>query len=161
ALPLRHLVGARSMESYCGPGSPRKRGPRAWPEVPVSKLFFEDFNPGRVFKSKPRRVSAEEIVEFATEFDPQPFHLDDAAARETMFGGLAASGWHSCCIIMRLIADSFLLNASSMGAGAVDEVRWLVPIRPDDVVTLRSTVIETRASNSRPDRGFVKFSFEL
>ncbi len=125
------------------------------------KLYFEDFTPGRVFKSEPRPVPRDEIVEFAREFDPQPFHLDEEAARKTMFGGLAASGWHSCCIMMRLIADSFLLNASAMGSGGIDQVRWLVPIRPDDVVTLHSTVLETRASQSRPDRGFVKFTFEL
>ena len=127
----------------------------------MSKLYWEDFTPGRVFEHGPRRISRDEIVAYAAEFDPQPFHLDADAARATMLGGLAASGWHACCILMRMSADSFVLNSSSLGAPGVDEVKWLAPIRPDDELTLRSTVIETRASNSRPDMGFVKFQFEM
>jgi acyl dehydratase len=127
----------------------------------VSKLYWEDFNTGRVFEGGPRRVTRDEIVEFAAEFDPQPFHLDEAAARASMFGGLAASGWHGCCILMRMIVDAFVGNSSSMGAPGIDEVKWLVPIRPDDQLSLRATVLDTRASQSKPDRGFVKFSFEL
>jgi acyl dehydratase len=127
----------------------------------VSKLYWEDFKSGRVFEGGPRRVTRDEIVEFAAEYDPQPFHLDEAAARASMFGGLAASGWHGCCILMRMIVDTFAGNSSSMGAPGIDEVKWLVPIRPDDWLTLRATVLDTRASQSKPDRGFVKFSFEL
>jgi acyl dehydratase len=109
----------------------------------------------------PRRVTREEIVGFAAEFDPQPMHLDEEAARATMLGGLSASGWHACCILMRLLADGIVLNSSSMGAPGVDEVRWLRPIRPGDELTLRATVLETRVSNSRPDMGFVRCLFEL
>jgi acyl dehydratase len=127
----------------------------------VPQLYWEDFHPGRVFEHGPRHVSREEIIAFAAEFDPQPFHLDEDAARATMFGGLSASGWHNCGIMMRMIADAFLLNASSMGAPGVDEVRWLLAIRPGDELTLRATVIETRASNSGPELGFVRFLFEL
>ena len=127
----------------------------------VSKLHFEDFTPGRVFEHGPRRVTRDEIVGFAAEFDPQPFHLDEDAARATVLGGLAASGWHSCSLLMRMSAESFVLNSSSMGAPGVDEVRWLMPIRPGDDLTLRSTVVETRVSKSRPDMGFVRFMFEL
>lgn len=101
------------------------------------------------------------MVAFAAEFDPQPFHLDEAAARETMLGGLAASGWHSCCILMRMSVEAFVGKSSSMGAPGVDEVKWLAPIRPDDDLTLRAAVLDTRASNSRPDMGFVRFAFEL
>jgi acyl dehydratase len=129
--------------------------------VLVSKLYWEDFKPGRVFEHGPRRITREEIVGFAAEFDPQPMHLDEAAARETLLGGLSASGWHACGIVMRMCIDSFVLNSASMGAPGVDEVKWLVPIRPGDDLTLRSTVLETRASRSRTDMGFVKFIFEL
>jgi acyl dehydratase len=114
-----------------------------------------------VFEHGPRHVPRDEMIAFAEEFDPQPFHLDEAAARATAFGGLAASGWYSCCVLMRMCADAFLLDSSSMGAPGVDEVKWLVPIRPDDRLWLRATVLETRASNSRPDMGFVQFLFEL
>ena len=101
------------------------------------------------------------MIEFAREFDPQPMHLDDAAARATMMDGLCASGWYACCIMMRMCADSFVLDSSSMGAPGVDEVKWLLPIRPDDQLHLHATVLECRASNSRPDMGFVRFNFEL
>jgi acyl dehydratase len=127
----------------------------------VSKLHWEDFTPGRVFVHGPRRVTREEMVEFAGEFDPQPMHLDEEAARASMLGGLAASGWFACCILMRMSADGFVLNSSSMGAPGVDEVRWLAPIRPGDDLTLRATVLDVRASKSRPDMGFVRLAFEL
>jgi acyl dehydratase len=127
----------------------------------VSKLYWEDFTPGRVFEYGPRRISREEIVAFAAEFDPQPMHLDEEAARATLLGGLSASGWHACAILMRMSTDSFVLNSASMGAPGVDEVKWLMPIRPDDRLTLRSTVLETRLSRSRPEMGFVRFMFEL
>jgi acyl dehydratase len=127
----------------------------------VSKLYWEDFTPGRGFEYGPRRITREEIVGFAAEFDPQPMHLDEAAASATLLGGLSASGWHACGILMRMCTDSFVLNSASMGAPGVDEVKWLIPIRPGDDLTLRSTVLETRASRSRADMGFVKLGFEL
>ena len=127
----------------------------------MSKLHFEDFSPGRVFEHGPRRVTREEILAFAAEFDPQPMHLDEAAARASMLGGLSASGWHACCILMRMSTESFVLNSASMGAPGVDEVRWLAPIRPGDQLTFRATVLETRGSRSRPDMGLVRLSFEL
>lgn len=123
--------------------------------------YWEDFAPGTVEIHGPRLVTREEIVAFAAEFDPQPMHLDEAAASATLLGGLAASGWHSCCLLMRLLADGILLDAASMGAPGVDEVRWLKPLRPGTQIRLRATVLDTRASNSRPDRGFVRFRFEL
>lgn len=130
-------------------------------ESPVSKLHWEDFVAGRVTEYGPRRVTREEIVAFAAEFDPQPFHLDEDAARASMFGGLAASGWHTCCILMRMSADGFINDSVSMGAPGVDEVRWHEPVRPDDELTLRATILETRASKSRPEMGFVRFLLEL
>jgi len=127
----------------------------------VPHLTWEDFTPGRVFEHAPRRLPRDEMIAFAAEFDPQPMHLDEAAARETMLGGLAASGWYLCCILMRMCADAFVVDSSSMGAPGVDEVRWLLPVRPDEELSLRATVLETRVSKSRPDMGFVRFEFEL
>jgi acyl dehydratase len=125
------------------------------------QLAFEDFHSGRVFEHGPRRLPREEMIAFAAEFDPQPMHLDETAARATMVGGLAASGWYACCILMRMSTDAFVNNSTSMGAPGVDEVKWLAPIRPDDEITLRATVLDTRVSNSRPEMGFVRFNFEL
>ena len=109
----------------------------------------------------PRLVSWDEIVEFAAAFDPQPMHLDEAAARASMLGSLAASGWHSCCLLMRMISDGLLAQSHFVGAPGVDEVRWLRPLRPGESIRVRATVLETRASRSRPQLGFVKFLFEL
>jgi acyl dehydratase len=127
----------------------------------MPKLYWEDFKPGTVSVYGPRLVTREEIVAFAAEFDPQPMHLDEAAASATMLGGLGASGWHICCLLMRMIADGFVLDSSSMGGPGVDEVRWLKPLRPGTHIRIRSTVLDTRASGSRPEMGLVKFLFEV
>ena len=109
----------------------------------------------------PRTLTREEIMAFAAEFDPQPMHLDEEAAQRSMLGGLAASGWHSCCLLMRMISDGFLRQSSFMGAPGVEEVRWLAPVRAGEPSRVRATVLETRPSRSRPDLGFVNFRFEL
>jgi acyl dehydratase len=127
----------------------------------VAKLYWEDFVEGTVAEYGPRQVTRDEIIAFAAEFDPQPFHLDEDAGRASMFGGLAASGWHSCSLLMRIIADGFVLNSSSMGSPGVEEVKWLAPVRPDDRLRVRATVLESRASDSRPEMGLVKFLFEM
>jgi acyl dehydratase len=127
----------------------------------MPKHHWEDFQPGAVAFYGPRLVTREEIVAFAAEFDPQPMHLDEAAASATLLGGLGASGWHSCCLLMRMIADGFILDSSSMGSPGVDEVRWLKPLRPGTRIRIRSTVLDTRASSSRPHLGLVKFLFEV
>ena len=127
----------------------------------MTKLYFEDFKPGNVTEYGPRLVTREEIVAFAAEFDPQPMHLDEEAARGSMLGGLAASGWHTCCLLMRMAADGFILNSASMGAPGVDEVKWLKPLRPGTRITLRVSVLESRVSNSRPEMGFVKVRMEI
>src|ERR1700750_1596677 len=95
------------------------------PKVP--DLYWEDFTPGRVCEHGPRRMPRDEMIAFAAEFDPQPMHLDEVAARETMLGGLAASGWYVCCILMRMCVDAFVGQSASMGAPGVDEVKWLRP----------------------------------
>jgi len=123
--------------------------------------YWEDFSPGSVSEFGPRQVTREEIVEFAAVFDPQPMHLDEAAARASMLGSLAASGWHSCCLLMRMLSDGFIGQSSFLGAPGVEEVRWLAPLRPGESVRARATVLETRASRSRPQLGFVRFLFEL
>lgn len=120
-------------------------------------LTYEDFPPGRLGTFGPRHVSREEILEFAAEFDPQPMHLDEAAAKESMLGGLAASGWHLCSIMMRMMADGFISRAASLGSPGVNEVRWLAPLRPGDDLTLDVDVVEARASRSRPETGIVTF----
>src|SRR5512141_283818 len=127
----------------------------------MPKLHWEDFKPGAVAVYGPRLVTREEIVAFAAEFDPQPMHLDEAAASATLLGGLAASGWHSCSLLMRMMADAFILNSASMGSPGVDEVSWHRPLRPGTRIRLRTTVLESRASNSRPTAGLVKFRFEM
>ena len=127
----------------------------------MAKLYWEDLQPGAVSVSGPRLVTREEIVAFAAEFDPQPMHLDEAAASATLLGGLAASGWHSCCLLMRIMADGFVNQTSSMGAPGVEEVRWLKPLRPGTQVRVRTTVLDKRASNSRPEVGFVRCRAEM
>jgi acyl dehydratase len=125
------------------------------------KLHWEDFEPGAIAIYGPRLVTREEIVAFAAEFDPQPMHLDEAAASTTLLGGLGASGWQSCCLLMRMICDGFILNSTSMGSPGVEEVRWLKPLRPGTTIRLRSTVTDKRESKSKRDMGLVKFFFEI
>lgn len=127
----------------------------------MPRFYFEDFVVGSVEQYGPRLVTREEIIAFAAEFDPQPMHLDEEAARASMLGGLAASGWHSCAIVMRMLCDWYVCDSSSMGGPGVEEVKWLKPIRPGDQLTLRRTVMESRASSSRPEMGFIKFYFEV
>lgn len=126
----------------------------------MPRMAFEDFSPGAVDLAGAVTPSRDDIVAYARQFDPQPFHLDEEAAKQTFAGGLIASGWHSCALQMRLITDGFLLESSSMGAPGIEEVRWLKPVRPGDTLRTRRTVLETKASGSRPDRGFVRFRFE-
>jgi len=123
----------------------------------MPKLHWEDFKPGAVAIYGPRLVTREEIVAFAAEFDPQPMHLDEIAASGTLLGGLGASGWHTCCLMMKIIADGFLLDSTSMGAPGIEEVRWLAPLRPGDDLTLDIDVMEARVSRSRSDTGIVTF----
>lgn len=127
----------------------------------MSKLYWEDFRVGDVAEYGEKLVLAEEIKAFAAEFDPQPMHLDEAAASATIVGGLCASGWHTCAMMMRLLADGFLLNSSSMGAPGVEEIRWLKPVRPGDRLTVRTTILETREPKSRPDFGFARMKCEV
>lgn len=120
-------------------------------------LTFEDFPPGHFGTFGPRRVTREEIIEFAAEFDPQPMHLDDEAASRSMLKGLSASGWHLCSIMMRMMFDGYIGRTASLGSPGVNELRWVAPVRPGDDLTLDIEVAEARVSRSRPDTGIVTF----
>ena len=121
------------------------------------QLSFEDFPPGPFGSFGPRHVTREEIVAFAAEFDPQPMHLDEAAASKTMLRGLSGSGWHLASVMMRMMFDGFIGRAASLGSPGVNELRWLAPLRPGDDLTLDVEVTEARVSKSRPDTGIVTF----
>jgi acyl dehydratase len=127
----------------------------------MDKLYFEDLRPGEVVEYGDRQVTAAEIVEFAQEFDPQPFHLDQDAGRASMAGGLIASGWHTAAMLMRINCDEFVNRSSSQGGPGVDEVNWLRPVRPGDWLRVRRTTLSARVSKSRPSLGLVEFLFEL
>jgi acyl dehydratase len=118
-------------------------------------IYFEDLTPGRVFELGAVDVTEDEIVEFASRFDPQPFHLDPVAAAETIFGGIIASGWHTCAMCMRLLVDGLLRGSTSLGSPGMEQIRWLAPVRPGDRLSARTTVEEARPSSSKPDRGTV------
>jgi len=120
-------------------------------------LTFEDFKPGHFMTLGPRHVTREEIISFATEFDPQPMHLDEAAASRSMLEGLSASGWHLCSLMMRMMCDGYIGRTASLGSPGVNEVRWLAPLRPGDDITLDVEVMEARVSRSRPETGIVMF----
>lgn len=123
--------------------------------------YFEDFTVGQVFDLGSREITRDEIVDFARRWDPQPFHVDEAAAAESAFGGLVASGWHTACAFMRMYVDAVLLGSASMGSPGLEELRWLVPVRPGDVLRGTAYVTETNPSSRRPDRGTVFMRWEL
>lgn len=123
--------------------------------------YFEDFPLGEVKTTREIALSQDDIIAYASRFDAQDFHTDPEAAKQSFVGGLIASGWHSCSIQMRLIAEDFLLDAAAMGAPGIEEVKWLRPVRPGDRLRTRRTVIETKESRSRPEMGLVRFRFEL
>lgn len=129
--------------------------------VPYKERYFEDFRPGEVIEFGDYLVTEQEILEYARRYDPQPFHVDQKAAAESIFGGLIASGWMTGSIMMRLLVDHFISPASSMGSPGVDEVRWLRPVRPGDHLRVRLTIIETKRSQSKPDRGIVRVQQEM
>ena len=121
----------------------------------MPRFHYEDFVEGSVESFGSRVVTREEIVAFAAEFDPQPMHLDEAAARRSPLGGLAASGWHSCAIMMRLIADGFILESSCMGSPGVEELKWLQPVYAGDTISYASEVLDKRPLASRPGWGML------
>ena len=124
-------------------------------------LYLEDFETGQVREFGNYVVSAEEMVDFARKYDPQPFHVDAEAAKQSIYGGLIGSGWMTCAIAMRMICDGYLLKTASMGSPGVDNVRWKLPVRPGDTLRMRMTILEVRPSQSKPDRGIVRTSWAV
>lgn len=124
-------------------------------------LYFEDFTPGRRFDYKPLTMQADDMVAFASEFDPQPMHLDDEVGRRSILGGLSASGWHTSAIGMRMMIDAFLGHSSSQGSPGIDFMDWKKPVLAGDVLAGFSLVLDARRSKSRPGIGIVKFRSEL
>ena len=122
---------------------------------------FEDFAAGQVYELGSRTVTEAEIVEFARQFDPQPFHVDPEAAGDSVFGGLVASGWHTGAMWMRLYVDSMLGTAAARGSPGIEELRWLAPVRPGDTLTGRLTVLEATPSATKPDRGTIRIRGEM
>jgi acyl dehydratase len=124
-------------------------------------VFLEDFVVGEVIELGIRSVSREEIVEFARRYDPQPFHVDETAAKASIFGGLIASGWHTASMFMRLFVDRVLGVGASLGSPGIDEIRWPKPVRPDDTLTARVVVLEVVPPRSKADRGHIRVRYEV
>ncbi|HEY0935783.1 MAG TPA: MaoC family dehydratase [Trebonia sp.] len=123
--------------------------------------YFEDYVPGLTLDCGTFTLSETQIIAFARDYDPQPFHIDPAAAKDGPFGGLIASGWHTASMMMRHLVDYYVSPESSIGSPGVDEIRWPRPVRPGDPLQVTVTVLEARRSASKPDRGIVKSLAEL
>jgi acyl dehydratase len=124
-------------------------------------IYFEDFVVGDTMELGSVEVTSAAIIEFAERFDPQPFHVDPVAAEQSPFGGLIASGWHTCAMYMRLLCDGMVNDSSSQGGSGMDDLRWLAPVRPGDTLRARFTVLDARPSATKPDRGYVTFRSEM
>ena len=122
---------------------------------PAKRYYWEDFPVGRVMALGSTTVAREATLAFAQQFDPQPFHLDDAAAEASLFKKLSASGWHTCAMTMRLMCDGYLNDSASLGSPGIDELRWLKPVYPGDTISAEMTVLEARVMNSKPHVGLV------
>jgi acyl dehydratase len=123
--------------------------------------YFEDYLPGDIHEFGSITMREADIIEFARRFDPQPFHIDPEAAKESFFGGLIASGWHTASLTMRLLVDHYVSRVASLGSPGVDEVRWRKPVRPGDTLSVRVTVLESKLSRSKPDRGSIRSYVEV
>src|SRR5215469_12285724 len=129
------------------------------PQRPVR--YFEDYVPGFTVDCGSFSITEAELIAFAKEYDPQPFHVDPVGAADGPFGGLIASGWHTTSLMMRLLVEHFLSPQTSLGSAGVDEIRWPTPVRPGDTLRVRGTVLEARRSKSKPDRGIIKSLAEV
>lgn len=123
--------------------------------------YLEDFTVGQVATFPPRTVSEDEIIAFARDYDPQPFHLDKEAAKQSLFGGLCASGWHTAGLMMRMLVDHMIGQYASMGSPGVDQLRWVKPVFPGDTLHLSGEVLEVKPSQSKPDRGVITTRYEM
>ena len=122
--------------------------------------FFENYKQGAVFEFGPVEVEEEEVIKFAIRYDPQPFHIDPEAAKKSAYKGLIASGWQTCAYVMRQLVEHYFSPVSSLGSPGIDELRWILPVRPGDKLMVRATTIETKLSRSKPDRGIVRTFIE-
>lgn len=129
--------------------------------VPVKDRYFEDYEDGEVFEFGSYEVTEEEIISFASQYDPQYFHIDPEAAKQSHFGGLVASGWMTGSILMRMMVEGFISAKASMGSPGLDEIRWFAPVRPGDVLRGKAIVESTRRSKSKPDRGIINTCWEV
>jgi acyl dehydratase len=129
--------------------------------TPIEDRYFEDYVPGSFHEFGSIAVEESEMINFARRFDPQPFHTDPSAAKQSVFGGLIASGWFTASLMMRLFVDHYLSHVASLSSPGVDQLRWLKPVRPGDTLLLRVTVSETKQSRSKPDRGIVHSYIEV
>lgn len=127
----------------------------------ATRYYFDDFSVGATIELGSKTVTEDEILRFAQEYDPQPFHVDQDAAVRSIFGGLIASGWHTCAMTMRLLVDKLLLQSASFGSPGVEQIRWLRPVRPGDTLSARVVVLESRPSQSKPDRGTLRIRAEV
>jgi acyl dehydratase len=125
------------------------------------KYYYEDLAATPSDNIGRRSISSEEIIRFAREYDPQPFHVDPEAAKRSPYGGLIASGWMTCAVVMRMMCDSYLLESASLGSPGIDNVKWLKPVRPDDTITVVRKTLEARKSASKPDRGIIRSLWEV
>ena len=125
------------------------------------RYYWEDFPAGRVFEYGSRTLTEREIIEFASDWDSQRYHTNPEAAKKSPYGGIIASGWHTGCVMMRFMCDAYLNESSCIGSPGIDEWRFALPVRPGDTLRYRATVLEARASASKPDRGIVKWHWEL
>ena len=123
--------------------------------------YFEDFQSGEVVELGRHTIGRDEIIAFGRQFDPQAFHVDEEAARHTIFGGLIASGWHTGSLAMRLFYEGIIKDTASLGSPGIDELRWIRPVRPGDTLSLRVTITDCIPSRSKPDRGIVRSTLEL
>ena len=126
------------------------------PTPAVPRFFWEDFPVGQVREFGAYRVTREAVLAFAREFDPQPFHLDDRAAEASLFGRLAASGWHTCAMAMRMMCDAYLLESASLGSPGLEKLSWKKPVYPGDTLHVRLAVLESRPMASRPEVGILR-----
>ena len=133
----------------------------AEPSARRVRHYWEDFEVGRVREFGRVEVTREAVLDFAARFDPQPFHLDDAAAEASLFGGLAASGWHTCAMAMRMMCDGYLLDAASLGSPGLEKLSWTKPVYPGDTLHVRLEVLESRAMASRPGVGILRSRWEV
>ena len=130
-------------------------------KTPTADRYFEDYDVGATYELGHYSLSEAEIIEFATRFDPQRFHVDREAAAASPYGGIIASGWHTASAMMRLLVDHFVSSTAGLGSPGLDEIRWLKPVRPDAVLTVRVTVLDKRRSQSKPDRGLFFHKVEV